>query len=99
VWDRPATEGLTAQAHLRYGVAFRPDGAVEHLMGIGAELADRLALDAGVASEAGISERIWRPSVSLGLRFGGYTVALAHGLGANDVGGTFRVGIDIEFRP
>ncbi len=97
-WDHRPAEGLAAQAHVRYGVAYQPDGTVEHLMGIGAELADQIVVDTGVASEAGIGERIWRPSVSLGLRFGGYTVALAHGLGANDVGGTFRVGIDIEFR-
>jgi hypothetical protein len=97
-WQHRPAEGLTARARVRYGVAYQPDGAIEHRMGIGAELADQIAVDAGVASEAGIGERIWRPSVALGFRFGGYTVALAHGLGANDVGGTFRVGIDIEFR-
>lgn len=98
VWERRPQDGLTARAAARYGIAYHPDGGIEHVMGLGAELADRLVLDAGVASEAGITERVWRPSVSLGLRFGAYTIALAHGLGTNDVGGTYRVGIDVEFR-
>jgi hypothetical protein len=97
VWATRPADGVSARAAARYGVSYRPDGSVDHLVGVGAELAGRLMLDLGVASEAGITERVWRPSVSLGMRFGGYTVALAHGMGTNDVGGTFRVGIDVEF--
>ncbi len=98
-WERRGEEGLRARALVRYGVTHQTDGGWEHLMGLGAEVHDRLTVDAALASESGVVERTWRPSVSLGLRFGGYTIALAHGLGANEVGGTFRVGIDVEFRP
>ena len=99
VWERRRENGPHLRAQLRYGVAYRSDGSWEHLMGLGAEMLERLSLDAAVASEPGVVERTWRPSLSLGLRFGGYTIALSHGLGTNDVGGTFRVGLDVEFRP
>ncbi len=98
-WERHTEDGAQLRALIRYGITYRPDGGWEHLIGLGAELHDRLLVDAAVASESGVVERTWRPSVSLGLRFGRYTIALAHGLGTNDVGGTFRVGLDVEFRP
>ena len=97
--DRRPPEGLSARVHARYGLTRQPAGGWEHIGSLGAELGQVLALDAGVASEAGYGAREWRPALAMALRFGRYTVSLGHGLGMNDVGGTFRVGLDMELGP
>ena len=89
---------LSVSATARYGFAYQARGAWEHTVGVGAELDRRVALDLALASESGVAGRLWRPSLGLGLRFGGYTIQFAHGLGANDIGGATRVGLDIRFR-
>jgi hypothetical protein len=55
-----------------------------------------VVLDASLTGESGYGNRQWRPAVGVGLRFGAYLVSLAHGFGLNDLGGTFRIGLDIE---
>jgi hypothetical protein len=94
---RQPADGLHVRATARYGVAYQTRGAWEHVMGLGAELDGRVVLDLALASESGAVSRLWRPSLGLGLRFGGYTIHFAHGLSANDVGGTTRIGLDIRF--
>lgn len=99
VIDRNPAEGMQLSASARYGVAYQARGAWEHTLGLGAELARRVVVDVALASESSVTERVWRPSLGLGIRFGGYTVEFGHGLGANDVGGTTRIGLDIRFGP
>jgi hypothetical protein len=92
-------QGLQTRLHARYGITRQGAGAWEHVGSVGTELGQVVVLDAGLASEAGYGTREWRPTLALALRFGHYTVSLAHGLGMNDVGGTFRVGLDMELGP
>lgn len=99
VVDRPAAEGTRTQVTARYGVTRLADGSWEHIGSFGVALGRIVAFDVGLACEAGYDTREWRPALALALTFGQYTVSLAHGLGMNDVGGTFRVGLDMEFGP
>ncbi len=96
---RPTGGGMPARIWARYGLTRLGADAWEHVGSIGAELGQLLALDVGVAGEAGYGTREWRPAVAVALEFGRYTVSLAHGLGMNDLGGTFRVGLDMELGP
>jgi hypothetical protein len=97
VVDRRSEQDTRTRVFARYGITRLAEGSWEHVGSVGAELGQIVALDAGIASEAGYGAREWRPSLALALTFGQYTVSLAHGLGVNDVGGTFRVGLDMEF--
>lgn len=97
VVDRSSAQGLGTRVTARYGLTRVAGGSWEHTGSVGVALGRIVALDAGVASEAGYGTREWRPTLALALSFGQYTVSLAHGLGMNDVGGTFRVGLDMEF--
>lgn len=97
--DRRRADGMRLFASARYGVSYQARGAWEHIVGLGAELAERVVVDVALASESSVAGRVWRPSMGLGIRFGGYTVEFGHGLGANDLGGTTRVGLDIRFGP
>jgi len=95
VVDRSGRGGLESRVLARYGATLQARGAWEHTIGVGAEFAGIVSLDLAVASESGYGSREWRPSMALQLRFGGYRVALAHGLGINDAGSTLRVGLDM----
>jgi len=96
VIDRHPERGPQTALHARYGVTRQALGAWEHVLGVGADFAEILTLDLAVTSESGYGTREWRPSMALRLRFGSYRVALAHGFGVNDAGGTLRVGLDME---
>ena len=95
VLDRSDRGGLASRVLARYGATRQAQGGWEHTLGVGAELVEIVTLDLAVASESGYGTREWRPSMALQLRFGGYRVSLAHGLGVNDAGGTLRVGLDM----
>jgi hypothetical protein len=90
-------DGMQISAIARYGFAYQAREAWEHIVGMGIDFDRRVILDLALGSESGIVGRLWRPSIGLGIRFGGYVVEFGHGLGANDIGGTTRVGLDVRF--
>jgi hypothetical protein len=94
--ERLVLSGIPMALMARYGLALRASGDTEHTVGFGAVLGNRVVLDASLTGESGYGSRQWRPAVGVGLRFGAYLVSLAHGFGLNDLGGTFRIGLDIE---
>ena len=80
----------------RYGTTFHVQGSPDHMVSGGLLISDQFAIDVSATREAAFGSAAWRPSVSLALRVGRYTIAAARGSGINDIGGTYRVGIDIE---
>ncbi len=94
--ERLELSGIPTALMARYGIAFRASGDTEHTVGFGAVVGDRVVVDAALTGESGYGSRQWRPAVGVGLRFGPYLVSLAHGFSLNDLGGTFRIGLDIE---
>lgn len=81
----------------RYGLAYRPAGRlVEHALGAGLALEDRFRVDVAWIREQGFGVASWRPVVGVGLRAGRYAVSLARGSGLNDLGATFRIGLDAQ---
>jgi len=96
--DRLALADLRTRLAVRYGATLRPTGDLEHLVGVAVAVNDEVLVDAALTSESAYGHRDLRPSVAVGLRIGRYTIVLSHGAGINDVGGTFRVGLDVGFR-
>ncbi len=94
--ERLELPGIHAALLARYGFALRASGDPEHTLGFGAVFGQRVLVDASLTAESGYGGREWRPAVGVGLRFGAYLVSLAHGFSINDLGGTFRIGLDIE---
>lgn len=97
VWRaRVGTDGLRTHGVGRYGVTLRESGAVDHALGVGVIINDTFRADLGLAGEAAYGTRSWRPALALALRVGRYTVGVARGEGLNDIGGTYRVLLDVE---
>lgn len=95
--DRPDLVGAATQIALRYGASVRNTGDLEHGFGLGVVLNHRFFADFGLTRESAFGQGAWRPGVGVALRVGRYRVAASRGSGINDVGSTWRVGVDIEF--
>lgn len=96
VLTQASLAGAPLRAIARYGVAYRPSGALEHALGAGAVLGDRVGVDAVLVSESAFGRRTWRPTLGVSLRVGRYAVGVARSTGLNDVGATYRIGLDVE---
>jgi hypothetical protein len=77
----------------RYGLTFRRS-EYEHALGVGMLLGGRLRLDAAVTREVGYDSHSLRPSIGLSLVLGRYEIGLARSSGINDLGATYRVGLN-----
>ncbi|MGH7607529.1 MAG: hypothetical protein ACREME_09330 [Gemmatimonadales bacterium] len=84
----------------RYGLSFAHGFAPDHVFGAGGEFGGgtSLALDAGVVREGSSGVAGWRLVAGLRLRVGKYRVTLARDAGVNELGSTYRVGVDARFR-
>ncbi len=85
-----------AQVVARYGAAYRVSGDLEHAFGMGIGIDELVQVDAALTSESAFGQRSWRPSLGVSLQIGRYTLDIARSSGLNDVGATYRVGLDIE---
>jgi hypothetical protein len=83
----------------RYGMTLHDAEGSDHQFGIGAAVSDALYLDAGLTREAAYGGRLWRPAVRLGLNVGRYVVWATRGSGANDLGATYRIALDVALKP
>jgi hypothetical protein len=83
----------------RYGISFGHGFGPDHQFGVGAEVAKTVGLDLMLAREGGYSDGAhWRPVAGLRLVIGKYRVTLARDTGVNDLGSTYRVGVEMRFR-
>lgn len=96
----------------RYAVNFRqsnvgdpsrsspaPENGLEHGIGLGLALGDRLRADALYTREVAYGAAEWRPSVGVGLRVGRYALTSARASGLNGLGATYRIGLDVDLIP
>jgi hypothetical protein len=98
IWQGPlASDRVVVRG--RYGISFAHGFSADHQLGVGAEFAKTVALDLMLAREGSYSDRAqWRPVAGLRLVIGKYRVTLARDAGVNDLGSTYRVGVDMRFR-
>jgi hypothetical protein len=98
IWQGPLASGRVV-VRGRYGISFAHGFSADHQLGVGAEFAKTVALDLMLAREGSYSDGAhWRPVAGLRLVIGKYRVTLARDAGVNDLGSTYRVGVDMRFR-
>jgi hypothetical protein len=83
----------------RYGIELRANGDVEHLLGAGLALGDRLQVDVAVLRADGYETAAWQPVVGVEFRAGRYRVGVARGSGLNGIGATYRIGLNAGLLP
>jgi hypothetical protein len=86
---------LSSSVAARLGATYRAYEAVEPSIGAGILLGTYFGVNASVAREQAHGVHAWRPAISLSLRVGRYQVAFARASSLNDVGATYRVGLDV----
>ncbi len=94
----PAFWGAASELAARYGLSHREGaaGGLEHGFGLGWSTNRRFAVDVHLVREVAYGGAAWRPTFGVRLRVGRYTIAAARASGLNDVGATYRVGLDLE---
>lgn len=97
VLDRDDLAGAPTRIALRYGLSLRNTGDLEHDLGVGVTLHHQFFADLALTHESAFGQGAWRPGVGVALQVGRYRIAAARGSGLNDLGSTWRVGVDIEF--
>jgi hypothetical protein len=98
IWRGPVSSNRVV-VRGRYGIAFGHGFGADHQLGVGAEVAKTVALDLMLSREGGYSDGAhWRPVAGLWLLIGKYRVTLARDAGVNDLGSSYRVGVDMRFR-
>lgn len=92
----------------RYAVSFRQskvgdpsrsspaENGVEHGIGLGLALGDRLRADAIYTREVAYGVAEWRPSIGVAFRVGRYALTAARASGLNGLGATYRIGLDVD---
>jgi hypothetical protein len=86
--------GGAARFHARYGATHRETTGTDHGVGLGFLFEDQLGADAILVRERGYVESVWRPVLGLALRVGRYLIRVSRGSGLNDIGATYRVGLE-----
>ena len=80
-------------------MSHREGNGLEHGLGLGLALADRLRADALVTRELAYGVAEWRPSVGVAFRVGRYALTAARASGLNGLGATYRIGLDVDVIP
>jgi hypothetical protein len=78
----------------RYGATYRSAEALEHGVSLGMSLANMVRLDAAVTREVGFEKAELRTGIAVSLHVGRYLMEVARSSGLNDLGATYRIGID-----
>jgi len=94
-----ATPGLSigrvaAEIIVRYGTTYRASEKLEHALGAGLQVGGHFRMDASVVRETGYQTAGWRPAVAVSVRVGKYQLGIARSNGLNDLGATYRIGLD-----
>ena len=88
--------GTATRVVFRYGATYGGSGSWDHTLAGGIMMDRTVRVELAVTSEAGYIERVVRLGLGVGLLIGRYEIGLAAGSGSNDLGATFRVGIDAQ---
>lgn len=83
-----------AEVLARYGITYVAADRLEHIFGGGLTVGGFFRLDASVAREAGYESGGWRPAVAVSILAGRYLLGVARSNGLNDLGATYRIGLD-----
>ncbi len=79
---------------LRYGATYSASEQLEHMVGGGLELGGHFRLDVSLVREASFHSSGWRPAMAISVLIGKYQLGFARSSGLNDLGATYRIGLD-----
>jgi hypothetical protein len=79
-------------------VLARHDGALEHTIGAGIELASRMKIDFAAVRESALGDDGWRAILAVGFHAGHYDILAARGSGLQGIGANYRVGLEVDFQ-
>jgi hypothetical protein len=82
----------------RYGLAFGHGFTADQQVSAGFEVGRIVALDVGLTREGSYGTGGWRPAAGVRVTIGKYRVTLARDAGVNELGSSYRVGVDARFR-
>jgi hypothetical protein len=88
--------GTASRLVFRYGATYGGTRFWDHMLATGITMDNTVRVEFAVTSEGGYTERVVRFGLGVGLYIGRYEIGLAAGSGSNDLGATFRVGIDAQ---
>jgi hypothetical protein len=88
--------GGTTSFHLRYGATHRDGTSTDHGVGLGFGFDDELGVDLSVVREEGAVESALRPGVGIALRVGRYLIRAGRASGLNDIGASYRIGLESD---
>ena len=97
IWSG-AMSGNRVVVRGRYGISFAHGFTADHQFGAGAEFGKTAALDLMLAHEGSYGPGSWRPVGGLRLSIGKYRITIARDGGVNDLGSSYRVGVDMRFK-
>jgi len=83
----------------RYGITYTGLKQLEHMVSWGMVIGGHFHVDASVAREAGYDSQGWRPAVGVAVNVGRYRLGIARSHGLNDLGATYRIGLDAAVFP
>jgi len=85
---------VEAQVLTRYGLTYHAAERLEHMLGGELMLGGHFRLDASLTRETGYQASGWRPAVAVSISIGKYELGIARSNGLNDLGATYRIGLD-----
>lgn len=87
-----------ASLRLRYGATLAHGAGTDHEFGIGFDLGAPVALDGMLVRESTYGNVTWRGVAGIRVRIGRYGVTFARDAGVNDIGSSYRVGLEWRLR-
>jgi hypothetical protein len=94
VGDSLVVAGIVTRVALSYGATYPGSGDWEHTLAGGLQVGSAVLISAALTSESAYGERSFRAGLGVELFIGRYDIEAALGSGMNDIGPTYRVGID-----
>ncbi len=86
---------VAASLAIRYGVTYSAAERWDHMLSGGLDIGGHFGVDASLVREAGIESAGWRPAVSASVLLGRYRLGMARSSGLNELGATYRIGLDV----
>jgi hypothetical protein len=94
--DSLPVAGTVARIVVSYGSTYRGSGDWEHTLAGGLRVGQAVHISSALTSESAYGQRSLRIGLGVALFIGRYGIDAALGSGLNDIGPTYRVGIDAQ---
>jgi hypothetical protein len=98
LWQGTLWRAAPGAVLARYGVGGGRPGGLDHLVGLGLNVATLVSLDLVLAREASYGHAAWRGAAGMQVAVGRYQMSFARDGGISDLGSSYRVGLEASLR-